>query len=102
MRDDRGRSLFEVIRNGHWDAAFFQRVCAALGPAARIERGPLSDEAQKLLLHISITAFAAKDKWPFDSDSAEYRGLSRVVSALYEAAMGSERQAGQPLPDERA
>jgi hypothetical protein len=93
LRDACGRSMFEVIRNGHWDPAYFQRVCAALETPARLKREPLSDDAQMRVLHILITAFAAKDKWPFREGSDEYLGLARLVSALYEAVMGNGQEA---------
>jgi hypothetical protein len=99
LRDENGNSLFSAIRNGNWNPPYFERVCEILVRASRLQREPLRDDVIARVCYILAAAFVAKDKWPFLPDSAEYRSLTRIVIALYEAVEGVGPQEASPLSE---
>lgn len=99
LSDENGTSLFSAIRNGNWNSAYFERVREILERASRLKREPLRDDVVARVCYILAAAFVAKDKWPFSPDSAEYRSLTRVVIALYEAVGGVGPQEASPLSE---
>jgi hypothetical protein len=81
-RDDGNRILIEAIRDGYWNTTFFEMVASQLRELQEGRRAPLSESAYKQALMILAGSFAAKDRWPYDASSSEYKALSVLVSEV--------------------
>jgi len=81
-----GRSLIVVIRNGGWDALYFDEITERLRLIPFNSDEDLEPEALHWVINTLGVAFFASPKWSFPNRSAERDALNRLVTVLLDRA----------------
>lgn len=85
-RREDDRSLVDLIRNGAWDADFFEQVTIELKSMPQRIPDPLSPEALNYVFTIILAAYFASPKWAYPIRSPERVALGHLVSAIWALA----------------